>query len=243
MLRLHHPDTLHSGDQLILAPESGHHLVQVMRAKVGDSFIIFNRSGEFDACIESINKKQVIAIIGQERACNAEPDIHITLLQAVTRRERMDYSIQKATELGVSCIQPVLTEHCVVKLNEKKSRQRLVHWQGIARHASEQSGRLSIPEIKPVLGIQQALNTVPQDDSLKLLFTLAASQPLAGIDNDAKNIYLALGPVGGFSQQEIDWATEKGFNGIKLGPRILRAETATVAALTAIQLLWGDLNN
>lgn len=243
MLRLYYPDELAPNSEVLLNNESAHHLVHVMRAKVDDDFIMFNEAGEFNASISSIAKKNVNALIGSQRACHTESDCNITLLQTVTRRERMDHSIQKATELGVTCIQPILTDHCVVKLDAKKSVQKVAHWQGIAQHASEQSGRLKIPLIKPVLKMEQALREIPDSENhLKLIFALIASSPLKHIQNDSKNIYVALGPVGGFSEKEVLHAQASGFQGIKLGPRILRAETATVAALTAIQMLWGDLN-
>lgn len=253
MLRLHHSDPLRTGEQVILSKDSAHHLIHVMRAKVDDTFIIFNASGEFEANILSVDKKNVSAKITQQRSCQTESPCKITLIQAITRRERMDYSIQKATELGVTCIQPVLSEHCVVKLDAKKAQQRLHHWQGIAQHASEQSGRLLIPEIKPVLRWSEAIDQEHDNkDSLKLIFALIAARPLADIQlNDTQSndtqqktqhISIAVGPVGGFSESEVQLAQAQGFHAIKLGPRILRAETATTAALTAVQMLWGDLN-
>ena len=243
MLRLHYPEPLSTGLDISLSKDSAHHLIHVMRAKVEDKFIVFNKTGEFLARIIEINKKSVIANVFEQSICNTESDCNITLIQAVTRRERMDYSIQKATELGVNCIQPVLTEHCVVKLDASKSQKRIAHWQGIAQHASEQSGRLVIPIINPILTFKEALENLPEaDDQLYLIFALSASQPLCNIQKKSKNITLALGPVGGFSEKEVLLAQTKGFQAIKLGPRILRAETATTAALTAIQMRWGDMN-
>lgn len=248
MLRLHYADNLNIESEVNLPPEASHHLVNVMRAKVDDEFIIFNESGEFIARILRIDKKTTTIIIVSQRECKTESACNITLLQALTRRERMDYSIQKATELGVQIIQPVITEHCVVKLDQKRSLQRIKHWQGIAQHASEQSGRLKIPEIKPILKLDVTLQSLSQNNTdLKLIFALAASQPLSAIKHETakdekKDIYLALGPAGGFSVREVSLAQECGFKSIKLGPRILRAETATTAALTAIQLRWGDLD-
>lgn len=243
MLRVHHSGQLESNINLDLSPEASHHVLNVMRLKIDAKLKIFNASGEFSAHLQSVTNKIAHVSLGDKLDINTESNCEITLLQAVTRRERMDYSIQKATEMGVSCIQPVLTQHCVVKLNSKKSLQRIEHWKGIALHATEQSGRLIIPEIKPILSWNEALDEYSQLDSLKLIFALAASKPLSKIKSDTKNILLALGPVGGFSQKELETALNKGFEPIKLGPRILRAETATTAALTAIQMRWGDLDN
>lgn len=243
MLRLHHPDFIKAGSEIVIGKQAAHHLLNVMRTKINDSFILFNASGEFKALLISIDKKIATVKVQEKLVSDTESPCKITLFQAVTRRERMDYSIQKATELGVHCIQPVITEHCVVKLDEKKSRQRLKHWQGIAQHATEQSGRLVIPEIKPIMKWPVALENSPQDKKvLKLIFTLYAAKPLAMIDQNADCIHLALGPVGGFSENEVSLALSHDFHPIKLGPRVLRAETATTAALTAVQMLWGDLN-
>jgi len=242
MLRLHHVQTLESNTLVELSPEASHHLVQVMRVKIDSEFRIFNQSGEFIAHLKTLRGKIAVAKIGQKIETNTESNCKLTLLQAVTRRERMDYSIQKATELGVNIIQPVMTQHCVVKLDSKKSQKRLHHWQGIAQHAAEQSGRLIIPTIKPVLKWTEAIDTLANENYLKLIFALAASKPLHAIENQATRICLAIGPVGGFSESEVNSAINKNFQAIKLGPRILRSETATTAALTAIQMRWGDLN-
>ncbi|MBT8142965.1 MAG: 16S rRNA (uracil(1498)-N(3))-methyltransferase [Gammaproteobacteria bacterium] len=249
MIRLHFSGKLTPNSPVLLDADASHHLARVMRAKVGDHCVVFNSEAEYLATIQSISGKSVEVLIQQQRVNNNESTLAITLLQAVTRRERMDYSIQKATELGVSTIQPVLTQHCVVKLDAGKSEKRIKHWQGIARHATEQSGRLMVPGINPVLPWQAALNaaTVLNCD-LKMIFALQASRPLSDLQTSIKNsqspshICLALGPVGGFSEHEVQLAKDQGFTSIKLGPRILRAETATTAALTAVQMLWGDLN-
>ena len=242
MLRVYHSGHLEKNTSIDLSPEASHHVLNVMRLKIDSKLRVFNALGEYTATLSSFTKKIASVELTEKLDTYTESDCKITLLQAVTRRERMDYSIQKATEMGVTCIQPVLTQHCVVKLNSKKSEQRIAHWKGIALHASEQSGRLCVPEIKPILTWNEALAEHQNSQSLKLIFALAASQALREIDSETKNILLALGPVGGFSQQELDKALGNNFTAIKLGPRILRAETATTAALTAIQMRWGDLN-
>ncbi len=242
MLRIHHSGHLQKNTNVDLSSEASHHVLNVMRLKIDAEFRIFNASGEFHARLQAISNKIANVNVGEMLGSNPESDCEITLLQAITRRERMDYSIQKATEMGVTTIQPVLTQHCVVKLNQKKSLQRIEHWKGIALHAAEQSGRLKIPEIKPILTWSNALIEYNETKALKLIFALAASKPLNQIASDSKNILLALGPVGGFSVAEFDQAVSKDYKAIKLGPRILRAETATTAALTAIQMRWGDLD-
>ena len=242
MLRVYHSGFLQKNTIIELSPEASHHVLNVMRLKVDSNLRVFNVSGEYMAILSSNTKKIASLTLGEKLNITTESDCEITLLQAVTRRERMDYSIQKATEMGVSCIQPVLTQHCVVKLNEKKAQQRIEHWNGIALHATEQSGRLKVPEIKSILSWDAALAEYTSSKYLKLIFALAASKALSEIEVSSKNILLALGPVGGFSTQELEKALAKDYRAIKLGPRILRAETATTAALTAIQMRWGDLD-
>ena len=242
MLRVYHSGLLEKKTTIELSPEASHHVLNVMRLKIDSELKVFNALGEYKAVISSFTKKIAKVILQEKLDSATESDCKITLLQAITRRERMDYSIQKATEMGVSCIQPVITQHCVVKLNSKKAQQRIKHWNGIAVHASEQSGRLLVPEIRPILSWNEALAEHETSNCLKLIFALAASQAIGEIEFEGKNIVLALGPVGGFSSQELDKALANNYKAIKLGPRILRAETATTAALTAIQMRWGDLN-
>lgn len=242
MLRVYYSGQLEKNTRIELSLEASHHVLNVMRLKIDSKLRVFNALGEYTATLSSFTKNIASVVLNEKLDISTESDCKITLLQAITRRERMDYSIQKATEMGVYCIQPVITQHCVVKLNSKKAQQRINHWNGIAIHASEQSGRLKVPEIKPILSWNEALAEYETSNSLKLIFALAASQALREIDYESKNIILALGPVGGFSSQELEKAIANNFKAIKLGPRILRAETATTAALTAIQMRWGDLN-
>jgi len=242
MIRLHHAGKLKINTAVTLSKEASHRLVHVMRLKTGSQFSLFNSDGEFIVVLKKIDKKIAIGQIIESVKSETESFCKITLLQAVTRRERMDFSIQKATELGVSIIQPVITQHCVVKLDTKKIIKRMQHWKDIAQHATEQSGRLLIPEIKPVISWGEAVQNTLKIDSLNLIFTLAAAKPLSQLQKSSKQVTLAIGPVGGFSDQEIALAINNNFQGIKLGPRILRSETATTAALTAIQMRWGDLD-
>ena len=240
MTRVYHAEKIEPGKLVKLDEFASHHLSRVMRNKAGDKVNVFNISGEYYGLIEAIGKKHVSVLIKEKLDVQTESPLHTTVIQAVTRRERMDYSIQKATELGINVIQPVFSEHCVVKLDEKRSQQRRKHWEGIARHAAEQSGRLSIPEIRPIRTFTEAINLCEAE--LKLIFALHASQPLACLEHDSvTSLCYAIGPVGGFSDKEVDAAVTQNFNSIKFGPRILRAETATAAMLTAVQMRWGDL--
>jgi len=241
MTRVFYSGSLDLGLTYTLDEFASRHISQVLRCKIGNNVKVFNQSSEFLAEITSVAKHSVEIKTLKSLITRTESPLKIHLLQAVTRGERMDYSIQKATELGVTSIQPILTQHCVVKLDERKAGKRLAHWNGIARHATEQSGRLSIPDIHPILDFKEAISHKLSD--VHLIFALVSQSSLKSIkESNPSSVCIALGPVGGFSENEVTLALESGYQSIKLGPRILRAETATVAALTAMQMLWGDLN-
>ncbi len=239
MTRVYHSESLTLHQEIELDNFASQHLSRVMRVKLGDEVKVFNASGEFIGEVAAQNKNTVRVLLKRKLETHTESQLQTTLIQAVTRRERMDYSIQKATELGVSYIQPVLSEHCVVKLDEKKAAQKIKHWQGIARHASEQCGRLSIPEIHPVCTLPDAL--INSDADLKFMFALQASEAFSKLSGPVpESVCVAVGPVGGFSQREVGFSLDSGFKSTRLGPRVLRSETATAAILTAVQMRWGD---
>lgn len=171
----------------------------------------------------------------------AESTVTIELGQGLSRREKMDYAIQKAVELGVSRIVPLITEHCAVKLHTDKIATRLAHWHGILIHAAEQSGRSRVPEITLPIALATWLKEKKSESALSLVCDPTTKQPLIR-DTPVKKINLLIGPEGGLSANEILEAKSSGFLGLSLGPRILRTETATVAALTLLQHQWGDLN-
>ncbi len=174
-----------------------------------------------------------------------ESPLRITLAQGISRGERMDYTLQKSVELGVSRIIPLSTERCGVKFDAKRAAKRLQHWQGVIISACEQSGRNDIPEILPTISLHAWLDAhrVPcqQQEALRLLLHPRATQSLRQLTPPTGEISLLIGPEGGLSDNEIDMATQCGFEGIQLGPRVLRTETAGVAALAALQSYWGDL--
>jgi len=242
MTRVYHSEPLNLNQEIQLDDFAAQHLSRVMRVKIGDGVRVFNQGGEFQASVSQIHKNEVFVTTTKRLEVNTESLLSTVLLQAVTRRERMDFAIQKATELGVNVIQPIMTQHCVVKLDASKESKKLRHWQGIARHASEQSGRLQIPQILPILSYKEALESIQNESTLKLIFALTQANNLCEIAVEQfQKVAFCIGPVGGFSPEEVTLAIDKNFQSVKLGPRVLRSETASVAALTAIQLLWGDL--
>jgi 16S rRNA (uracil1498-N3)-methyltransferase len=224
---------------LQLDDQASHHLARVLRVNVGDSVVVFNgQGGEYNAIIERIDKKSVTVQLLEFSAREAESPLEICLAQGISRGEKMDYTIQKAVELGVTQIMPLFTERCTVKLDLPRSEKRLAHWQSIAMSACEQSGRNRIPHILA----PQSLNTwTPKADYCFVLSPLAANKLKAYSVTNPTKVILLIGPEGGLSEREINGVIEQGFLPLSLGPRILRTETAAVAAITALQCYLGDM--
>lgn len=201
--------------------------------------IIFNDLAEqVSAHIESVNKKHVKVFIN---ACLPGPpasSLHTHLGQVMSRGERMDYAIQKATELGVNEITPLFSRRCEVKLDATRQAKRLAHWQQIAISACEQSGRIDIPHIYPPALLNDWLERTHAQS--KLVLHPHQTQPLVSQETPV-SCALLIGPEGGFTDQEVEQAQAQGYTGLNLGPRILRTETAPLAALTLLQYIWGDL--
>ena len=238
--RIYTPSPLNSGASIELDENAFSHAVRVLRLKQGDSLILFNgEGGEFEAELSEVQKKRASANIGQFHDKTCESPLPIILGQCISRGEKMDYTIQKAVELGVTEIVPLFSERCGVKLNQERQDKRLRHWHSIIISACEQCGRNSIPQLHEAMSLadwQQQLNA-----SLKLVLDPTAADSLATLNKPENNVALLIGPEGGLSDGEIKSAIEHGFNGIRLGPRILRTETAGLTTLSVIQQLWGDL--
>lgn len=249
--RIYCPIELYKNLSTILSPAASHHLAEVLRAKVGMSFIVFNgQDDEFYATITAIHRKQVSIII-QERVQRSSPEssINIHIGQSISRSERMDFAIQKAVELGVTTITPLITEYCAIKLDPQRYEQRLQHWHNIIISACEQSGRVKIPKlhlIKPLITWLEENQSHPGIVcSLgKNATAFSAITPFNSSHQDEqKTINVLIGPEGGLSSREL-LEVEKKYQywPLSLGPRILRTETATVTVLTLIQHHWGDLS-
>lgn len=239
--RLYVPASWQVGDRVPLPEPAFRHLVQVLRAQCGDPVILFDgRGGEYAARLDHVGRRAASVLIERAVAGDArESALQLTLAQAVSKGERMDYSLQKAVELGVSAIQPLLTERSVVKLDAERWDRKLGHWQGVVDGACEQSGRTRVPRVEPVLRLAAWLDQ-PRRAQLCLTLAPTATSGLRDLP-PAGSVCLLAGPEGGLSDAEIALAQSRGFIAIRLGPRILRTETAGVAALAAIQALWGDL--
>jgi 16S rRNA (uracil1498-N3)-methyltransferase len=205
---------------------------------------LFNgEGGEFSATLDNIEKRQATAQIEAFVARDVESCLHITLIQAVSKGERMDYTLQKAVELGVNRIVPVFSKYSVVNLSGERRQKRLDHWQGVIISACEQCGRNRIPAVVEPLELTDWLAGKPADEGLNIMLDPAAECTLKTLkDTSAGKVALLIGPEGGLSEDEIALAQQAGFTGIILGPRVLRTETAGVAALAALQMLWGDFD-
>ncbi len=242
--RVFHSSPLKGKDRVMLDAAAAKHVVTVLRLKPGAELTLFDGSGfEFAAVLEhQADKKQAWVKITQMHGPVVESPLQVTLVQGVSRGERMDYTIQKAVELGVAAIVPVLTERSVVKLDKDGGAKKREHWQAVAVSACEQSGRVKVPAVHAPLRYLEYLASKPEGD-LKLLL-----DPLGGVTAgvlprpaDGKALLL-VGPEGGLSENEINLAARVGFQGLKLGPRILRTETAALVALSLLQASWGDLD-
>lgn len=227
--------------QTVMAlPESVHrHAVQVLRLKAGAPVRLFDGQGrELEATLSLVERKRSKVQLERELDTQSESPLEITLLQGISRGERMDFAIQKAVELGVKTFIPVVTERCNVQLSKERAEKRLKHWQGVLTSACEQSGRAYMPELAPVTKLDEAMTATA--DALKLVLDPQAQQRFHSLPQP-QALTLLIGPEGGLSDAEISQAQQAGFTAVQFGPRILRTETAAVAALAVVQTLWGDL--
>ena len=238
--RIYTPLPLNSGDTIELDNSAFNHAVRVLRLKPGASIILFNgQGGEFEAELTTIEKKRAFARSGQHIERDCESPLHITLGQCISRGEKMDYTLQKAVELGVNKIVPLFSERCGVKLKQERLDKKMDHWRGVVISACEQSGRNRVPEVTQPLSLQAWLP--PHQGGLKLVLDPTSEHSLRTQGAPQKDVTLLIGPEGGLTDDEIALAIRHGFTGIRLGPRILRTETAGLTALSIIQQRWGDL--
>lgn len=242
--RVYTTQALVPGDTVELTGSTGHYLARVLRLALADPLILFNGDGrDYAGKIRAVGRDRVSVSVSEARVLANESRLKITLVQAVSRGERMDYSLQKATELGVSCIQPVTSKRVEVRLDQKKLVKRLVHWQGVVVSACEQSGRAIVPEVKPLLTLQQwlqARDDISADKTRCLVLDPLATDSLSQVALESPAISVLIGPEGGFSDVEMEQLLASGVTAVSLGPRVLRTETAGPAAITVLQTISGD---
>lgn len=242
--RFFYPDNLGSGSEVRLPPEAAHHAARVLRLAAGEPVVLFNgRGGEFEGQITRAERGEVwvktSAFVDQTR----ESPLQVVLGQGLSSGDRMDLTMQKAVELGVGAIQPLATERSIVKLSGERANRRAQHWQSLVVAACEQCGRNQVPQVAELQRFDQWLALLTRDvaiDELRLMMSPLAEMSLRSLPTPPRRIVLLAGPEGGLSPQEVSLALNYGFTPVRLGPRVLRTETAALAALAAIQALWGD---
>lgn len=221
--------------------DTAHYLTRVLRMKPGSELTVFEGNGyEYPAVVTEIGKHKTVLRAGEPVLRDVESPLSVRLIQGVSRGERMDLVVQKATELGVHSIIPVITEYTVVKLKPKRAERRLDHWRKIARGACEQCGRNRLPEIAGPLALTDYLQEASTADQ-RLLLDPGAGTPITSLEDSAAVVDLLVGPEGGLSPSERETAGTFGFHSVSMGPRILRSETAALTALALVQARWGDL--
>ena len=244
LTRVHVDAPLGVGLRVPLPAAAATHLQRVLRLGEGDACVLFNGDGcDYDARIQAAGKRELLVDVIGARAVDNESPLPITLVQGVARGEKMDWILQKATELGVAACVPVDSERSEVKLDAARAARRVAHWRSVIASACEQCGRARLPSIEAPLPLGAALAALPEGGA-RLLLDPQGTLDVAGLRLDDRlpmSLVLAVGPEGGWSPRDREQLYGAGFEGLRLGPRILRTETAGIAAMAALQARWGDL--
>ena len=229
-----------SPDSVVELPDNVVRHLNVLRVKNTEEIVLFNGNGKaYPALPEVLEKRRASVRILREEVTDNESPLNITLVQAVSSAERMDFTLQKSVELGVAEIRPVISERCVVRLSGERAEKRVARWQEIVVSACEQSGRNIVPKVLPLTTYAQALQQLPQETT-KLLMSLNRAQKLSDVQPQSSKVVFMVGPEGGWTEKEEQQAFDAGFQSVTLGKRVLRTETASLAAIAAMQTLWGD---
>ncbi len=238
--RFYCPLPLAAGATIELPQGAAHHALRVLRLKPGDTITLFNgEGGEYAATLERADARAAVARIGAWRDVERESPLYITVVQGLASGERMDFALQKSVELGAAAVQPVATARSVTRLDAARADKRLAHWQQVAVSACEQCGRNRVPEVLPLQDLHDWLRA-PTQASLRLLFAPDAEQAIGELDRPEGAIELLVGAEGGLTTDEAAAALRAQFRAVRMGPRVLRTETAALAALSALNALWGD---
>jgi 16S rRNA (uracil1498-N3)-methyltransferase len=253
LTRVYVDAALHPGSIVDLARDTGAHLAKVLRARSGDELVLFNGDGrEFIGSIDAVRGSRVSASIGAARIIDRESPCRLTLIQCVPRGDRMDFIVQKATELGVARIVPVLSQRSVVRLDSAQSASKQAHWRAVAVSACEQCGRNRLPTVEapqPLLNYLGALAPAAGVRSLRLVMEPedehGGQNGVRPFDSDSLDAVaaadIAIGPEGGFAPEELEAFKLSAFIRAGLGPRVLRTETAAIAAIVMLQARYGDM--
>lgn len=238
--RIHTDEMLTPGRELHLGGRVGHYIFRVLKLREGDPLVLFNGDGaDYAAELLSNRRDRVCLRISAKLPAVAEPQLRITLVQAVGKGDRMDYSLQKASELGVAAIQPLFSERTEVHLHEKRLARRMQHWRRVLISACEQAGRAVVPRLHDAATLDQWL--VGDNGGERLVLDPLAEHSLSGFTPGAAEIAIVVGPEGGFSEREMKQFQLAGVSGVRLGPRVLRTETAGPAAIAVLHAMHGDI--
>lgn len=238
--RIFHPDTLWVDQEVELHNDASNHLANVLRLKPGHPVVLFNGdNNEYSAQLIDVSKRHVIALVEAKLAISSESPLSIHLGQGVSRGDKMEFVIQKAVELGVTEITPILSERCGVKLNQQRWQKKHQQWLKIASGACEQCGRNALPVINQPTPLTDWISQSTQQ--LRITLHPKAESSFKHIQVPAQGVKLLIGPEGGLTETEVYATEQSGFQSVKLGPRVLRTETAALASITALQAIFGDL--
>lgn len=242
MTRIYFPEEIPAHGECRLAHDKAHHLLHVLRLDAGDAVTLFDgRGAQYAATVARIARNSVTLNVGERTGVDRESPLRVTLVQAISSGERMDYTVQKAVELGAACIQPIASERSIVRLDSARAQKRVAHWQAVAIAACEQCGRNLVPRIAPVMKLGDWLaGFAAAAPDTGIVLAPGAPISLRELGGPRTAVTLLAGPEGGWTQAELGDAGRAGFTAVRLGPRVLRTETAAVAALAAMQALWGD---
>lgn len=230
-----------TGNRLVITGSAANHITRVLRLRSGDALTVFDGSGgEFAARMEEFRKDSVVVNVAEHRQLERESPLSLTLAQGISRGERMDWIVQKATELGASRIVPMFTKRSVVRLDDKQAERKLQHWRAITIAACEQCGRNRLPDLATPVDFFEAL-TPDTSSTTRLLLSPGGDLRIDDLKDVGSGITVLIGPEGGLEDIEQEAAIAAGFKAVRMGPRVLRTETAAIAALTIIQHQFGDL--
>ena len=240
--RFHQEINVELGQQQSLSVVNHRHAIQVLRLKLDETLILFDgNGGEYVAKISTANKRDSAVLLESFSDVNRESPLNSTLVLSTIKSDKMDFAIQKAVELGVSKIQPMISHRSVIKIKADRLQKKMQHWQAIIVGACEQSGRTQIPILEEPVSLEACLNKYKADFCIGMLPTSTEKFSDLKLDKPKQNIALFIGPEGGFTDEEESLMQSYEINTVRFGPRIFRAETAVIAGLTACQQLWGDL--
>ena len=242
LTRLYFPGVIADHGECHVVAGQAHHVIHVLRLQAGAQLTLFDGRGvEYATLIKRIDKSGLTLTVSGRVEVSRESPLHVQLAQGISSGERMDYTVQKCVELGVSAIQPLITQRSVVRLASERAERRVAHWRSVAAAACEQCGRNHLPDVLPVQALLKWLGGPTAQDGVRFLLSPHASATrLRDMARPQGKVTLLVGPEGGWNAEESAAALSAGFGPLALGPRVLRTETAAVAALAAMQALWGD---